>query len=476
MLLPALLCLSPQQALEVEPIHTGLQVFPLVQVTYAPDDDPSRIYVVGQHGDIRIFEQDVRLPAPFLDIWPKVQYSGERGLLGLAFHPNYAQNGYFYVNYSLQSSSLATVIERYSVDPNNRNAALPGSGQVILQIPEHYGIHNAGWMGFGHDGYLYVATGEDGEAQNGNSLLGKILRIDVDHPAPGLNYGIPPTNPFVGDPNVLDEIWALGLRNPWRCDFDGLTGDLWITDVGQSSWEEINFEPAGSGGRNYGWNVMEGNHCYNPPTGCNQAGLTLPIYEYDDGRRCSIIGGAVYRGRQMADMHGRFFFSDHCSRQTWSLRQTGGAAVDLVEHTSELLQPGGAPLDYPYSLCEDAQGEIYIVTRDETVLWRVVPSGLRLRMPELTAGSQAAVPVSGGTPNGMTGLFYSLTGLGSTVLPPAQVTLGIGQAKLIAVTLANAAGTATFSGVVPGGLQDRTVWLQAAQLGVSSNIAVETVD
>ncbi len=478
---------ASQQALAAEPIATGLSWQDrLTQVTFAPGDDASRVFLLLQTGQIRILLNDVLLPAPFLDVSAKLTSAGnEQGLLGLAFHPDYRQNGYFYVNYT-DNSGGDTVIERYSVDPNDPDKALSGSGLVLIEIDQPYSNHNGGWIDFGPDGYLYVGMGDGGDAgdpgnraQSGGSLLGKMLRLDVDNPAPGLNYGIPPSNPFVGDPNVLDEIWAIGMRNPWRNDFDNLTGDLWITDVGQSAWEEINFEPAGTGGRNYGWRTMEGMHCFSPPTGCNQSGLTLPVYESAYGGspyRCALIGGVLYRGRQMANMHARFFFSDFCSQQTWSFRQSGGGVSDFVDHTAELLRPNGQNLGSIRSLGENADGEIYVVTQNGSEIYRVVPRGLRLRMPRLMAGSNVAVPVTGGTAGGITGLFFSLNGLGATVIPQAQVTLGIRNAQLIGAVTANGAGAATFSGLVPSSLQNRTLWLQAAQVGVQSNIAIATVD
>ena len=473
---------AAQQPLALEPVVTGLNA--PVQVTFAPGDDGSRLFVVTQYGKIRLIENDVLLATEFLDIHTKLTFSGEMGLLGLAFHPNYAQNGYFYVNYT-DNTSGDTVIERYSVDPGNPNLGLPGSGLVLLEIDQPFSNHNGGWIQFGLDGYLYIGMGDGGSggdpgnrAQSGDSLLGKMLRIDVDNPGPGLNYGIPASNPFVNDPNVLDEIWATGVRNPWRCDFDNLTGDLWIADVGQNLWEEIDFEPAGVGGRNYGWRVMEGNHCYNPSSGCNQAGLTLPIQEYSHGGspfRCSVSGGAVYRGNQMADMQARYFYSDYCSGQTWSLRQQGGAMVDFAEHTAELLVPGGGGLSSIVALGEDADGEIYVISQSTGGIYRIIPDGLRLRMPQLTAGTAASVEVTDGTPNGRAGLFLSRLGLGSTPIPPAGVSLGIANASLIGTVMANGSGTATFSGQVPLSLQNRTIWLQAIQVGQTSNIAVQTV-
>jgi glucose/arabinose dehydrogenase len=473
---------AAQQPLALEPVVAGLNS--PVQVTFAPGDDASRLFVVTQFGNIRVLVDDALLPTAFLDIHSKLIFNGEQGLLGLAFHPDYAQNGYFYVNYT-DNSGGDTVIERYSVDPNNPDLALPGSALKIIEIDQPFSNHNGGWIAFGPDGYLYVAMGDGGSggdpgnrAQSGGELLGKMLRLDVDNPSGGLNYGIPPSNPFVNDPNVLDEIWALGLRNPWRNDFDNLTGDLWIADVGQGTWEEINFEAAGSGGNNYGWRIMEGAHCYNPSSGCNQTGLVLPIQEYSHGGspfRCSISGGAIYRGSLMADMAARYFYSDYCSGQTWSFRNQGGAVADFAEHTNELLTPQGSTLASLVAFGEDADGEVYIISQSPDVIYRIIPDGLRVRPTTLTAGTSASVEVTDGTANRMIGLFYSRTGLGSTVVPQANVTLGIGNGKLLAALTTDGAGAATFTGQVPPMLQNSTIWLQAIQSGKTSNIAVEVV-
>ncbi|MDA1259929.1 MAG: PQQ-dependent sugar dehydrogenase [Planctomycetota bacterium] len=447
-----------------------------VFVCAAPGDDASRIFIVTQFGRIRIVKNGVLLPTPYLDINSKLTFSGERGLLGMAFHPDYEQNGYFFVNYS-DNTGGDTVIERYQVDPNDADLAMPASAFTIIEIDQPYSNHNGGWTEFGPDGYLYVAMGDGGSggdpgnrAQSGSSLLGKMLRLDVDNPAGGLNYGIPPSNPFVGDPNFLDEIWSYGLRNPWRCDFDPLTDDLWIADVGQSAWEEINFEPAGQGGRNYGWRIMEGNHCYNPSSGCNMNGLVLPIYEYSHSSgRCSVTGGVLFRGRSMANMHGRYFFSDYCGGQTYSIRQVGGVQTDFTDHTADLNGIGSI-----IGWGEDADAEAYVCSTN--AVYRVVPSGLRLRLPHLTAGSATTATVTGGALNSTCGIFFSPTGLGATTVPAAGVTLDLASARLIATSTTDGAGSAAFSGTIPANLQDRTIWVQAAQLGSKSNVFIETVD
>ena len=249
---------------------------------------------------------------PFLYIESIVSSIGERGLLSVAFHPNYKNNGNFYVNYT--NTIGDTVVARYSVsaDPN---VADRDSSIILLTIPQPFSNHNGGGLQFGPDDYLYIGMGDGGSAgdpqnnaQNKGSLLGKILRIDVDSSFP---YAIPSGNPFVGNPLARDEIWALGLRNPWRFSFDRLTGDLFIADVGQGSWEELNFQLVkSSGGENYGWRMMEGSQCFNPPANCNDGTLTLPILEYDHTLGCSITGGFRYRGNSNPQLYGIYIYGD----------------------------------------------------------------------------------------------------------------------------------------------------------------------
>ncbi len=291
----------------------------------------SRLFVVEQDGLIRIIDGGTLLPAPFLDIDSKVNSGGnERGLLGLAFHPSYASNGYFYVNYTNASGN--TIIARYSVtgDPN---VADPMSELVIMSIVQDFSNHNAGDLNFGPDGYLYIGMGDGGSggdpnnrSQDGQSLLGKMLRIDVDNTSGGNNYDIPANNPFVGDAGVLDEIWALGLRNPWRFSFDSGTGDMYIADVGQDSWEEINFQPASSsGGENYGWRCYEGNSTFNT-AGCGPIGgydFPIQVYNNNFATGCSVTGGYVYRGVTYSKMQGKYFYVDYCSGNFWMLEPDG---------------------------------------------------------------------------------------------------------------------------------------------------------
>jgi len=324
-----------------------------VLVTHAGDGS-KRLFVIEQPGQIKIVQNGSVLSTPFLDIRSKVSYGGEQGLLGLAFHPNYKVNGYFYVDYT-RSGDGATVIERYSVSPDNPDVAVAGSAFTLLVIPQPYANHNGGNLVFGKDGKLYIGMGDGGSsgdpqnnAQNINSLLGKLLRIDVDSASP---YGIPSDNPFVGIDGA-DEIWALGLRNPWRFSFDRQTGDMLIGDVGQSLWEEIDFQPAGVSGLNYGWRCYEGTHVYNLNPPCNGV-LTAPIAEYSHTEGQSVTGGYVYRGMRFPSLLGIYIYADFSQGNIWALQRSG-----------ETWSAPTLLLDTPFAISsfgEDEAGELYIV-------------------------------------------------------------------------------------------------------------------
>jgi glucose/arabinose dehydrogenase len=269
-----------------------------VHITHAADGS-GRLFVVEQSGRIRIIKGSGTLPVPFLDISDRVSCCGEQGLLSVAFPPDYAIKGHFYVNHTNLSGDTVVARYRVSADPDVADAA---TEEILLTIAQPFANHNGGQLAFGPDGYLYIGTGDGGSGgdplnngQNTDVLLGKLLRIDVE--AGVAPYGIPPTNPYRLRAGYRPEIWALGLRNPWRFSFDRLTGDLYIGDVGQNMYEEINFQPAASaGGENYGWRIMEGFHCYNPAA-CNPTGLTLPVLEYEHNQgNCSVTAGGVYRG------------------------------------------------------------------------------------------------------------------------------------------------------------------------------------
>jgi len=332
----------------------------------APPGDP-RLFVVEQAGRIRIVTNGSLLAAPFLDIRDRVLAGGERGLLSVAFHPSYGTNGYLYVDYTDLSGD--TRVERYQVsaDPNVADKA---SARLILFVDQPFANHNGGLVLFGPDGMLYVGLGDGGSAgdpqgngQNRGALLGKLLRLDVDRGDP---YGIPADNPFVGLAGARREIWAYGLRNPWRFAFDREAGRLYIADVGQNRREEVNVAPAAAGGLNYGWNIMEGDECYSAAT-CNRTGLTLPVLAYGHADGCSITGGYVYRGQAMPSLRGHYFYSDYCGGWLKSFRYDGSAAADQRDW--------GLRLGSVTSFGEDAAGQLYVLSANGNV-YRLV-AGLR---------------------------------------------------------------------------------------------------
>lgn len=369
----------------------------------APPSDFDRLFVVERPGRIRILDLSTDPPqlvtTPFLDITDRVVSSNiEQGLLGLAFHPNFAQNRFFYLNYT--GSGGATQVSRFEVPAGTPQAADPTSEQVMLQIPQPQTNHNGGWLGFSPgDGMLYIATGDGGSANDdgpghtamiGNAqditgnLLGKMLRIDVDgNNGSGGNYGIPADNPFVGVTGD-DEIWAFGLRNPWRNAFDRTTGDLYIADVGQDFFEEVDFQAASSaGGENWGWSCRESMINFPPGNSCISGTPVDPVHDYFHGgqpHRCSITGGELYRGCAVPDLSGTYFFADFCSAQLWTIRVSGGVATALTERTLELA-PAGLSIDSVSSFGTDARGEIYIVDLGGEV-FKIVPNGVESQCVE----------------------------------------------------------------------------------------------
>jgi len=328
----------------------------------APTGDTARLFVVEQSGQIRIVQHGQLLPAAFLDIHTRLVSGGEQGLLSVAFHPNYATNGYLYVNYTDLNGD--TRVERYTVSAADSNLADTATHKLIIFIPQPYTNHNGGLVMFGPDGMFYIGMGDGGSggdpqnrAQSPDSLLGKLLRIDVDGGDP---YAIPAGNPFATSGGAK-EIWALGLRNPWRFAFDRSAGLLYIGDVGQGAWEEVDVQPASQGGLNYGWRIMEGAHCYNPAN-CSSAGLVLPAVEYDHSNgQCAIIGGFVYRGTRFPALAGQYFYADLCAGWVRSFSYAGGA---VTGQTSWTLEPGaGSPLSFG----EDSRGELYVLSSGGTV-------------------------------------------------------------------------------------------------------------
>ncbi|MCH8243720.1 MAG: PQQ-dependent sugar dehydrogenase [Planctomycetes bacterium] len=359
-------------------------------VTHAPGD-ADRIYIVEKPGRIKVLKGGV--VSVFLDITARVGGSGslnsEQGLFALAFHPDFANNSFFYVNYTNNGGD--TRVSRFTA--NDADNGDSGSEFVILSISQPQSNHNGGWLAFGpNDGFLYIATGDGGDADdegfghtagtgNGqditNNLLGKMLRIDVDGGSP---YAIPPDNPFVGITGD-DEIWAYGLRNPWRNAFDPSTGDLYIADVGQNAWEEISFQPASStGGENYGWRCREGAHDFNISANCAGETFVDPIHEYSHGGspfRCSITGGEIYHGSEIPDLVGTYFYADWCSDSIWSFRVVGGVVTEFEERTAELTPGGGLSIVNITSFGTDANGEMYICDHStgNGEVFKIVPRG-----------------------------------------------------------------------------------------------------
>src|SRR6476646_731863 len=335
----------------------------------APSGDLSRLFVVEQTGGIRIIKDGALLPTPFLDISTKITAGGEQGLLGLAFDPDYASTGRFVVHYTDTNGDTHLSHFTVSSDPD---VADPASEQVILTADQPYNNHNGGQVLFGPDGMLYLGLGDggsegdpQGRGQDLSDLLGSILRLDVRSTSP---YSVPPDNPFVGQAGVQPEVWSYGLRNPWRFSFDRTTGDLYIGDVGQDSFEEVDVAPAAAGsgkGLNFGWNIMEGTNCYNAST-CNQSGLTLPVLEYPHSEGCSVTGGYVYRGSVIPALQGLYFFGDYCQGTVRSFRYQGGSATELTDWPT--LRPGGSITSFG----EDAAGELYVVIQSGSV-FKIVP-------------------------------------------------------------------------------------------------------
>jgi glucose/arabinose dehydrogenase len=333
-----------------------------IGVSSAPGDP--RLFVIGQSGKIVIVKNG-KAAGTFLDISGRISCCGERGLLGLAFHPHYASNGLFFVRYTDPAGDVRISEFHVGSSPDQADAT---SERILLTIPHpNFANHNGGRIEFGPDGYLYIGTGDGGSGGDPNNhgqslatLLAKMLRIDVDHASGGKPYTIPPTNPFVGRAGALPEIFAYGLRNPYGFSFDRLTGDLWIGDVGQDLWEEVDRATAASGGGrglDYGWSIMEGNHCYKPSTGCKTAGLTLPLAEYTHGAGdsigCAIIGGYVYRGSAHPELEGRYFFGDECSGHIWDVTAAGPAT-----QSPQLLLSSKVNID---GWGQDSSGELYVV-------------------------------------------------------------------------------------------------------------------
>jgi glucose/arabinose dehydrogenase len=341
-----------------------------VGITHAGDGS-GRVFVVEQGGRVRVIKNGSVLSSPFLDISARISSGGERGLLGLAFPYDYARRGYFYVDYTNPAGD--TVISRFRRSASNADAADASSEQVILTIAQPFANHNGGQLAFGRDGFLYVGMGDGGDAgdpgnraQNPAQLLGKILRIDVETGRP-YTYTVPASNPFVSRAGFRPEIWALGVRNPWRFSFDRLTADLFVADVGQGAFEEIDFQPSTSaGGENYGWRIMEGTHCFNPNP-CDMTGLTLPVVEYGHGAGdCSVTGGYVYRAPTFPRMQGLYLYGDFCSGRIWGLRRENNAWTNTqLLDTSISISAFG----------EDEPGNVYVASYGTGQIFQLVDNG-----------------------------------------------------------------------------------------------------
>ena len=330
-----------------------------------PNDGSGRLFVVEQGGTIRIIQNGSVLPQAFLDISSKVIVQDEMGLLGVTFHPNFQTNRKFYVNYVRNAGGqFQSVIAEYLASAANANQSDPASERILLTVDQvsNFGNHKAGQLAFGPDGFLYFGLGDGGSGgdpfghgQNTQILLGKMLRIDVNATSPGLQYRIPPDNPFAAG-GGLPEIYAIGFRNPWRFSFDRTSGRLFVADVGQDKFEEVDIVQKGG---NYGWNTMEGLHCFNPSSGCNTTGLSLPIVEISHPEGVAVIGGFVYHGTALAGLQGMYIFGD-LSGKIWTL--TEGPANTFTRAT--LLTPGFSITSFG----QDAAGELYVVDLSGRVL------------------------------------------------------------------------------------------------------------
>ncbi len=349
------------QPLDFEGISVTLE--PFVQVDggplamTAPDDGTGRLFVAAQDGRVWVIQDGAALTSPAVDLGPRIRSGGEQGLLGIAAHPDFPADPRIFVNYTNEAGD--TIVASLRVDPGDPNRIDPESHRRLLFIDQPYANHNGGAVLFGPDGFLYVFTGDGGaggdphgNGQNREALLGKVLRIDIDAAGGDLGYVVPSDNPFAGG-GGSGEIWHLGLRNPWRASFDRASGDLWIGDVGQSAWEEVDVARAGVGGLNFGWNVMEGAHCYREAN-CDRGGLTLPVAEYGRDLGCTIIGGYVYRGAANPQLVGAYLFADYCTGRIFAI---DSAATELVAPVE--VGSGSGSIS---AFGEDADGELYVLS------------------------------------------------------------------------------------------------------------------
>ncbi len=365
----------PCQPSDTIPAQTKIELLQMAQGfhkpvgLYSPPDGSKRLFVVEQGGTIRIIKQTKPQLKPFLDLSQKISAGGEKGLLGLAFHPKFKENGRFFVNYTRDQDGLHSIISEFRVSKKNPDAADSQSEKILLQIKQPYGNHNGGQIAFGLDGMLYIGTGDGGSGndphnhgQNLSSLLGKMLKISVDNRSKGLAYGLPDDNPFLKKKGVRPEIWAYGLRNPWRFSFDPLTGQLWAADVGQRHREEINIIKKG---KNYGWRIMEGKIC-TPGVNrhCDSKGLEPPLHDYPRSEGTAIIGGFVYRGQNIPDLCGAYVYGDYGSGQVWALRYKGRTVTQPLQ-----LLNAKRPIT---SFGQDQDHELYVVEHSGNI-YRLSP-------------------------------------------------------------------------------------------------------
>jgi glucose/arabinose dehydrogenase len=378
-----------------------------VDIVHAPAD-ATRLFVVEQSGRIRILRNGALAAAPFLDLGSLVATGGERGLLGLAFHPLHATNGRFFVDYT-RAGDGATVIAAYRASASDPDRADPESAQVLLTIAQPFENHNGGALRFGPDGFLYIGAGDGGSgndpgnrAQNPNELLGKMLRIDVDHATP---YANPPDNAFAATGLGRPEIWALGLRNPWRFSFDRVTGDLYIGDVGQDAEEEIDFLPRShAAGANFGWRVVEGDRCtgLSPNTPCTSPDFVAPILRYPHGPGCSVTGGVVYRGRKVPTLYGRYLYGDYCSGQLFAAARdaNGQWQTELVLDADQKIGTFGEDADGEAYWSDLATGAIYRLAADTVTPVAIEYYNATLHHYFLTAFPEEAAALDAGAFNG----------------------------------------------------------------------------
>ena len=413
----------------------------------------SRMYIVDLAGTVHILDAGQLSPTPFLDVSSRIRAAFPTGLRGMAFHPNYGLNGFVYVSFDFDDPSGNTLfgIARLTRSATQPDQVDPNSFVELLREPQYIIGHSASRLVFGPDGMLYAALGDGGlrddpdcNAQNHQRLMGSMLRIDVDGAFP---YAIPPDNPFLSDPNVRDESWHLGMRHPWKWSFDSATGDLWIADVGNDRWEEINWVAPGQGGHNFGWSVMEAHECFAlsscPPSSlpCGHPGYTPPVYAYDHTVGCSIIGGFIYRGSAAPELWGRYLFSDFCTSNIWSLHWDGSQTSDLQSHSQNLLSLNGGTLDQPFGFAQDPSGELLVMDFADQEIYRFVtdchvesfcpqgpnslgaPAGMTWTgTPSLQSGD-LTLHVSGMPPGTMGHVFYSAA---QTLVPFAQSLLCVG--------------------------------------------------